>query len=99
MAIIQYFIIVTDYGFNLSVTQNIAVNKDDKLYVSKKFWNVISCKLQLVILGGGLISLNGEMYSLRWILLASYIAVLVQQYFLYGSFKGKRLWDGLPSLT
>lgn len=51
LAITQYFVILTDYGFNLSVTQKIAVNKDDKRYVSKIFWNVISCKLLLGVLG------------------------------------------------
>ncbi|WP_152598444.1 oligosaccharide flippase family protein, partial [Aeromonas lacus] len=38
LAIVQYCCMLTDYGFNWSVTQQIAVYRDDKLKVSKLFW-------------------------------------------------------------
>ena len=50
LAIIQYFCLLTDYGFNLSVTRQIAVIKDNKNKVSELFWNILSCKLILAIL-------------------------------------------------
>lgn len=74
LAIIQYFTILTDYGFNLSVTQKIAINRDDKTFISKTFWSVISCKLLLGVGGGVVLFLmlliNDDMYNLRWILIA-----------------------------
>lgn len=105
LAITQYFVILTDYGFNLSVTQKIAVNKDDKHYVSKIFWNVISCKLLLGVLGSvvlfGLISINSEMYNLRWILIASYISVFGSALFPVWLFQGKETmgWIALSNIT
>ncbi len=105
LAIIQYFVIVTDYGFNLSVTQKIAVNKDNKLYVSKVFWNVIACKLLLGVLGGGVLllltSFNDEIYNLRWILVASYIAVFGSAIFPVWLFQGKETmgWIAISNIT
>ncbi|WP_290438022.1 flippase [Aeromonas caviae] len=50
LAIVQYCCMLTDYGFNLSATQQIAVHRDDKLKVSKLFWSVLCCKLGMAIL-------------------------------------------------
>lgn len=50
LAIVQYCCMFTDYGFNLSVTQKIAVYRDDKLKVSKIFWNVLCCKVFMAML-------------------------------------------------
>jgi PST family polysaccharide transporter len=36
-ALMQYFIIVTDYGFNLSATRDIAASRDNMLKVSQIF--------------------------------------------------------------
>lgn len=44
LAIVQYCCMLTDYGFNLSATQQIAVHRDDKWKVSKLFWSVLACK-------------------------------------------------------
>ncbi|CUW09608.1 Putative O-antigen transporter [Serratia grimesii] len=105
LAIIQYFTILTDYGFNLSVTQKIAVNRDDKPYISKIFWSVISCKLLLGVGGGVVLSMmlliNDDMYNLRWILIASYITVFGSAIFPVWLFQGKESmgWIALSNIT
>lgn len=105
LAIIQYFTILTDYGFNLSVTQKIAINRDDKTFISKTFWSVISCKLLLGV-GGGvvlflMILINDDMYNLRWILIASYITVFGSAIFPVWLFQGKETmgWIALSNIT
>ena len=40
-AFAQYFIILTDYGFNLSATKRIALLRDDRRQVSIVFWSVL----------------------------------------------------------
>lgn len=46
-AVIQYVILVTEYGFNWTATQQIAKNHENKIYVSSIFWSVIFAKLIL----------------------------------------------------
>ncbi|MGY3861131.1 flippase [Aeromonas lacus] len=50
LAIVQYCCMLTDYGFNWSVTQQIAVYRDDKLKVSKLFWSTLCCKVGMAML-------------------------------------------------
>ncbi|HBI7822271.1 TPA: oligosaccharide flippase family protein, partial [Escherichia coli] len=52
LAIWQYFIMLTDYGFNLTATQRIAQYPDDKYKVSLVFWEVMICKLILMLVCG-----------------------------------------------
>ncbi|MCB2381944.1 flippase [Shewanella sp. SR1] len=49
LAIVQYCCMLTDYGFNLSATQQIAVHRGDKQKVSKLFWNVLGCKAGMAL--------------------------------------------------
>ena len=49
-ALIQFFVFFTDYGFNLSATRKIAVNKDDKDSISRIFSSVMFIKTILTIL-------------------------------------------------
>jgi O-antigen/teichoic acid export membrane protein len=48
-AFVTYFILLTDFGFNLSATQEVVKVKDNKLELSKVFWSTTFSKL---ILGG-----------------------------------------------
>lgn len=48
-AIMQYFILFTDYGFNLIATRDISKVRDDKEKVSKMFSSVMAAKLILLL--------------------------------------------------
>src|SRR5215470_2218422 len=50
-AFAQYFVILTDYGFNLSATKRIALARDNRQEVSRIFWSVILVKTLLMLLG------------------------------------------------
>ncbi|MDU4094337.1 MAG: oligosaccharide flippase family protein, partial [Pantoea sp.] len=43
-ATMQYLVILTDYGFNLTATQQVAKKRDNKIELSVLFWNVIWSK-------------------------------------------------------
>ena len=48
-AFVGYFTVLTDYGFNLSATRSISINRSDKDKVSKIFNSVLTVKLILFI--------------------------------------------------
>lgn len=49
-AAVQYFIILTDFGFNLSAVKEISINRNNKEKIDQIFNSVMSAKLLLVIL-------------------------------------------------
>ena len=49
-AFIQYFVILTDYGFNFSATREISMNRDDWERVSKIFISVMVIKMVLIMI-------------------------------------------------
>lgn len=48
LSVIQYLVIIVDFGFNLSATKHIAVVNGDKFAMSRVFWNVVVAKLLLM---------------------------------------------------
>ncbi|WP_318527747.1 flippase [Enterobacter sp. K16B] len=48
-ASMQYLVLVTDYGFNWTATQQIAKNKNDKHELTQIFWSVIFAKFFLAL--------------------------------------------------
>ncbi len=49
-AFIQYFVILTDYGFNLSATREISISRDNKQKISKIFSAIMTIKTILVLI-------------------------------------------------
>ena len=56
-AVMQYFIIFTDYGFNLSATREIASHRGDKQRVAQVFSTVMVVRLGLAVVGLGVLLL------------------------------------------
>lgn len=77
---IQYFVILTDFGFNLSATKYIAANRDDVEKRDSYFRNVIVAKLLLFLLGLlillVLINLVDKFSENKAVYLWSYLSVL-----------------------
>ncbi|MFL9786818.1 flippase [Vibrio cyclitrophicus] len=48
-AIFAYVILITEYGFSLTATAEIAKNKTDKKELNRVFWSVINIKLLLAV--------------------------------------------------
>ena len=61
-AVSMYFLILTDYGFNLSATQTISVHRDDRSKISEVFSAVIVLKLILAALS--LLILTGIVFGI-----------------------------------
>lgn len=93
LAIIQYFIIIVNYGFNLSATQKIAQNFNNKNAVSLIFWNVLSARVLMSVLGLTILCLlsifNTEIQQLFPILICAYLGVLGAALFPQWLFQGK----------
>jgi len=54
---INYFVILTDYGFNLSATRSISINRDSKEKISKIFSSVMAVKLLFALTSAAILSL------------------------------------------
>lgn len=50
LAVNQYLLLITEYGFTLSASREAARKQDNRLALSELFWNVQSAKLLLVLL-------------------------------------------------
>jgi PST family polysaccharide transporter len=57
LAAIQFIYVITDFGFSLSATRDIALNSGDKRYVANKISAVWSAKIFLLAIGGAVLIL------------------------------------------
>ncbi len=99
LAFIGYFSVLTDYGFNLSATREVSINRDDKKKISEIFSAVITIKFLLLftslILIIALIFLIPFFYEHKFLYMITFGAVfgnvLFPQWFFQGIEKMKYL--------
>ncbi|MDX5627795.1 MULTISPECIES: flippase [unclassified Brenneria] len=105
LALIQYFCILVDYGFNLSATQKIAINKGDNDCISEVFWTTIACKFLLCICGFlflcSVIFVYDKASQIKLILFSAYITVLGNVIFPTWLFQGKEKmgWSAISNIV
>jgi PST family polysaccharide transporter len=91
-AFTQYFIVLTDYGFDLSATREISVHRDDKKKVIEIFNSVFFIKVCLMSIGFGaflILVFSFPRFSEEWpVFLLSYGAVLGNVLFPLWFFQG-----------
>nr|WP_112066703.1 flippase [Escherichia coli] len=98
LALIQYFTRLTDYGFNLSATKEIASNKNIN-DVSKVYWSILCCKLILLVISavilGLAIHLNGFLSTNKIVVWCSFIALFGSLLFPIWLFQGLERMGGI----
>lgn len=76
LAIVQYFVIIVDYGFSLSATKMIAIKRDDLERINIIFWCVIFSKLTIfIVILIGLLGVK-SLFLLEGSYLIAYFSVL-----------------------
>jgi PST family polysaccharide transporter len=91
-AFTTFFVIITDYGFNLSATRDISVSKEDHLTIASIFNAVLTSKIFLLVVSFFLfagIVLVVDKLSVNWLLyIFSYSIVIGQVLFPVWFFQG-----------
>ncbi|MFQ6008851.1 MAG: oligosaccharide flippase family protein [Candidatus Zixiibacteriota bacterium] len=102
-AVIQYFIILSDYGFNLSAALNIASNRHDLTKVSQTFSAVMLIRLTLMVAVFGILYLLvvtiGRFAEDPLIFLLSYGLVLGNVLFPFWFYQGMEMMKYFAVLT
>ncbi|MDH6303165.1 PST family polysaccharide transporter [Polynucleobacter sphagniphilus] len=97
---VQYFIVLTEYGFTLYATKIISLSRDDNEKLSKIFCTVMSAKIILMILGFFVYSItifNVEIFKSDWkIYIFAYLSVLGNVIFPIWYYQGM---DDLKNIT
>lgn len=78
----QYFTILTDYGFNLSATKEISVNRDNTQKISEIFNSVLLIKLFFVLLSFiimNIIVFSFEKFHKNWLVYYLFFGTVVGQ--------------------
>lgn len=80
IACVLYCSTISDWGFNVYTTKDIAHHRDDKARVSQLFWSTFNAKLILMVLTGGTLLLatwfHPSWHYLFWVVLANCTTLL-----------------------
>lgn len=102
-AAISYFMLLTDYGFNLSATQQISVHRDNKRKINEIFCAVMIVKFFLIIISFSLLIilvLSFEKFYKHWDLyLITFGSVVGQALFPVWLFQGMERMRYIAFLT
>ncbi len=89
---IQYFVVLTDYGFNLSATRSISVNRENSSKISEIVCSVLMVKTIFLVIGFGImcgIVFSVPQFRTDWkLFLLTYGIVVGQVYFPVWFFQG-----------
>lgn len=79
-AVVGYGLLLTDWGFSLSATQEIAKRQQDRAHISRVFWNTLLAKLLLALLSLLILAvtllITPETRASATLLLISWLSVL-----------------------
>ncbi|MFT6918570.1 MAG: PST family polysaccharide transporter [Cognaticolwellia sp.] len=93
VAIVQYFILVVNYGFDLSATSNIAKIPNNKKQISKIFWNILLIRTAAAAIGLATLIIASVFFSslgnILSVILACYVSVVGAALFPQWLFQGK----------
>lgn len=93
LAVVQYCCLLTDYGFNLSATKQIAVNREDAKEVSRIFWSVLVCKSIMACISVILVSIAiffvSDLNNMALVIFSGMLMVLGNILFPSWLFQGK----------
>ncbi|MCG3813616.1 flippase [Photobacterium damselae] len=93
IAILQYLILIVNYGFDLSATKKVAQNNKDKEYISKIFFSILVIRmfffLILIAILTIFISCVKELEDIKSVLQFGYLSVLGVALFPQWIFQGK----------
>lgn len=87
-----FFIVLVDFGFNISATREVSLQREDKNKLSQLFWNVLFIKLLLTLIMFGallLITFIFDRFQLdKWVYIYSFLMVVGQAIFPAWFFQG-----------
>jgi len=91
-ALIAYFITIVDYGFNLSATREISINRDNKQKINEIFSSVIIIKLILTSLSILLLMLLVQVFDRfnrdSWLFYSTFLMVIGNAFYPVWFFQG-----------
>ncbi|KFF63526.1 hypothetical protein IW01_19515 [Pectobacterium brasiliense] len=105
LAIVQYFSIITDYGFNLSITQKIAIARNDITRISEIYWAVFYCKIALFLMCGVILLFIVLFFDrasqIKWLLFSCFTLVMGTAIFPVWLFQGKEsmVWIAISNIS